>query len=344
MREVAAKVDWVDDRSVLVGPEALTHECGRGGLIEGGDRFRFQYFANDGHGRWEVELGEQQIRDIANGVLDEVDALELQPNTRTMRGEPLLVWGEYDEDALRVRSARDLEVALDGLHAIGGIEPLLIRLWSAADEQVVAVMNGPECALYVVRGEHGYGTSIGDPTRTGTFDIVDQDLGALSIPWSHCVAWRLARSALLRFAQLGAIGDEVLLDGTIPTYMLMLGDYDRDAELANRRKPVADPALSSLPVKTPHGAWAKRLLGGLVDLHLLELDTSILESITARAAMLLVEYGGDAQDSLEAAQRLAKEISKLRGIGALFATPGDLQIALRRTQYEPTQPVEMPFS
>ena len=34
----------------------------------------------------------------------EVEANELDPSTRTMRGEPLLVWGEYDEDALRVRT------------------------------------------------------------------------------------------------------------------------------------------------------------------------------------------------------------------------------------------------
>jgi hypothetical protein len=219
----------------------------------------------------------------------------------------------------------------------------MVRLWSAADEQVIAMLNGAECALYVVRSEHGYGTSIGDPTRSGTFELVDQDLGELSIPWTHCVSWRLARPALIRFAELGEIGEDVVLDGTIPSQLLMLGDYDRDAELANRRKPVNDPALTSLAAKVPHGGWAKRLLGSLVELHLLELDTSILESITSRSAILLLELGDDAQDSLEAAQRLAKELSRLRGIGALFATAGDLQIALRRTQYEPTMPIQMPF-
>ena len=63
----------------------------------------------------------------------------------------------------------------------------MVRLWSAADEQVLAVLNGTDCALYVVRGEHGYGTSVGDPTRAGTFELVDHDVGALSIPWHHCV-------------------------------------------------------------------------------------------------------------------------------------------------------------
>ena len=343
MREVAAKVDWVDDRAALVGPEALVHECGRGGRIEGGDRYRFMYFARDGHGRWEIELREQQIRDIAAGHLAEVDALERAPDTRVPRGDPVVVWGEYDDDALAVRGERELAITLDGLQAIGSVEPLLVRLWSTADEQVVAVLDGADVALYVVRGEHGYGTSVGDPTRAGAIELVDHDVGAIAIPWSACVSWRIARPALLRFAQRGELGDEVLLDGTIPSGMLVLGDFDRAAELATRRPPPVDPAQSSLVHKVPQAEWAKRLLGALVELQLVELDTSILDSITARATMLLVELGDDAQDALEPAQRLAKELAKLRGVGALFATAGDLQIALRRTQYAPTMPVEMPF-
>src|SRR5439155_19818477 len=138
----------------------------------------------------------------------------------------------------RIRSPHDLAVALDGLHALGGIEPCVVRLWSAADEQVLAVLNGTDCALYVVRGEHGYGTSVGDPTRAGTFELVDHDVGALSIPWHHCVPWRVTRPALIRFAERGEVGEEVLLDGTIPVGLLMLGDLDRAAELATRRPPV----------------------------------------------------------------------------------------------------------
>ena len=53
--------------------------------------------------------------------------------------------------------------------------------------------------------------------------------------------------------------------------------------------------------------------------------------------------GDDAIDSPDVAQKLAKEIERVRGIGALFATGGDLQIALRRTQDPPTQPVEIPI-
>ena len=44
------------------------------------------------------------------------------------------------------------------------------------------------------------------------------------------------------------------------------------------------------------------------------------------------QRGDDALDSPEAAHQLAKEVERVRGVGALFATGGDLQIALRRTQ------------
>jgi len=346
MRAVVAKVDWADDRAALVGPEALRDECARGGLLANSDLFRFVYYARDGHGRWELDLREQQLRDIADGVVDELDARELDPNTRMTRGEALLVWGEFDDDALRVRSPSDLAIALDALHAVALADPVALRLWSAADEQLLAAINGHECALYVVQGD-GYGTSVGDPTRAGAFEIAGgggREVGTLSVAWSHCVPWRVARVALLEFAEKGSLGDAVILDGAIPTQLLVLGDFDRETELASRREPPADPALSSLPRKAPHGSWAERLLSALVELQLVELDTSILAAITARASILLVQHGDAALDEPDAATQLAKELARVRGVGALFATGGDLQIALRRTQDAPTMPVEMPFT
>jgi len=343
MREVVAKMEWGDDLSAVTGGRAFEAECGYGGRVDT-DLYRFTYIVNGGHERWELDLHSQQIRDIAAGLLDEVEGRQLEGNSRVMRGEPLLVWGEYDEDALRVRSGSDLAVALDALYAIGSIEPCTARLWSTSDDQVVAVFNGQECALYVVGSQHGYGTSVGDPTRMGTFELVDHDVGAVGIRWADCVPWRVARPALLRFAEHGDLGDQVILDGSVPAGMLVLGDFDRASELATRRTPAADPAATSLPRKAPCGSWATRLLGSLIELHLIEVDTSILDGITARVAMLLQAVGEDAQDSGEAAQRLAKDLERVRGVGALFATPGDLQIALRRTQEPPTQPVEMPFT
>jgi hypothetical protein len=344
MREVAAKVDF-GDIDTGVGDYAIEHECGRGGKVERGrDVYRFTYLARDGHGRWEITLHEQQIRDIAVGLIDVIEALPLAQGTRTSRGEALLVWGEYDEDALRVRTSGDLAVALDALHALGVQEPCSVRLWSTSDDQVIVVFNGFDCAIYVVDSAQGYGRSVGDPTRAGVFEIHDHDVGLLSVAWADLVPWRVARPALVRFAEHGDLGDSVIVDGSIPTQLLFLSDFDRAQELATRRLPPAEPAQSSLPDKVPHGSWANRLVTGLLELQLIELDMHILDSVIARIAMMLVQHGDDALDSAEAAQRLAKDIERVRGVGALFATGGDLQIALRRTQDPPTQPTELPFT
>jgi immunity protein Imm1 of predicted polymorphic toxin system len=344
MREVTSRLDWIDDRTELVGPDAVDSSCARGGRVEGTDVFRFTYFGKDGHSRVEIELHEQQIRDIAGGHLSEIDVLELDPHTRTQRGEPLLVWGEYDDDALRIRTLGDLELALDMLQAIGSDNPCLIRLWSDADDQVVCVLNHFECTLYVVASKHGYGTSVGDPTRRETFELVDHDVGGFSVPWNTCLPWRVVRAALLQFVLTGELGDGVILDGTIPSQLLVLGDFDRAAELATRRPPPVDPAKSSLVEKSPHGPWAQRLLDSLIELQLIEVDLQIVDAIRKRLTMLLTQFGHDAQDSVESANQLAKQLEKVRGVGALFATGGDLQIALRRTQDPPTMPVEIPFT
>jgi hypothetical protein len=345
MRDVTSQLDWEDDQTTLIGPDAITTECGRGGRVEGTDVYRFVYFARDGHNRWEIELREQQIRDIAAGNLSEIDAEELEPSTQTKaHGEPLLVWGEYDEDALRVRTLGDLEIALDALYTIGSHQACLIRLWAPNDAQIVAVLNHLECALYVVRSEQGYGSSVGDPTRQETFELGDHDVGTITVPYSDCVPWHTARAALLAFAGAGEVGDTVILDGSIPSHLMMLGDYDRATELQTRRPPPVDPARSSLPEKTPAGMWAQRLISALVELQLIEIDLSITDAIRARITLLLTSLGHDAMDSVDKATELAKQVEKVRGVGALFATGGDLQIALRRTQDPPTMPVEIPIS
>jgi hypothetical protein len=342
MRDVASKLDFGDQHE-LVGPEAIQGECARGGRVEGTDVYRFMYLAADGHQRWELEVRERQIHDIASGALFELDATPLESNTRTQRGEPLLVWGEYDDDALRIRTLGDLAAALDVLAGMGSVFPCAIRLWSIGDDQLICALNGPWAALYVlVSHNHGYGTSVGDPTRSESFELVDHDAGALTVAWADCVPWHVARPALLKFAEHGVLGDGVILDGRIPSQLLMLGDYDRAAELETRRPPPVDPARSSLPEKSPHGAWAHRLLRSLVELQLIEIDTSIETAIIARIAILLAQAGLDVLDSSDAAQQLAKNIERVRGVGALFATGGDLQIALRRSQDPPTQPVELP--
>jgi hypothetical protein len=61
-------------------------------------------------------------------------------------------------------------------------EPCMVRLWSTSDDQAVIVFNGLDCAIYVLQSEHGYGRSVGDPTRNDTFELVDQAqrVGSLS--------------------------------------------------------------------------------------------------------------------------------------------------------------------
>jgi hypothetical protein len=132
---------------------------------------------------------------------------------------------------LRIRTLGDLAVALDALHAIGMQTPIMIRLWSPADDHVVCVLNGTDCAMFVVASTHGYGTAVGDPTRNDAFELVDHDVGTVSVLWSACLPWRIVRPALIRFAEHGDLGEEVILDGTIPSQLLMLGDFDRAAEL-----------------------------------------------------------------------------------------------------------------
>jgi hypothetical protein len=338
MRDVTAQLDWGE--GALTGPDAIEAEHCRGGRIEGTDVFRFVY-AGEG-GPFAIELREQQIRDIAAGNLSEVDAEVVDSGKRIARGEPLLVWGEYDDDALRIRTLGDLSLALDTLQAIGNQMPLAIRLWTAHDDQIVCVLNGLDCAFYVITSHHGYGTSVGDPTRTEMFELTDHDMGAIAVRWADFVPWRVGKPALMHFAEHGELGDDVILDGTIPSQLLVLGDYDREAELESRRPPPVEPAKSSLADKAPQGMWARRLVASLVERQLIEIDDAILQAINARVALLLVQHGHDAQDSVETAAQLAREIERVRGVGALFATGGDLQIALRRTQDPPTQPVEIP--
>jgi hypothetical protein len=343
MREVAAKVDF-GEIGTAVGDNALEHECGRGGRVEKGSQvYRFTYLEKGG-GRWEIELREQQIRDIASGLIEEIEALQLAEGTRANRGDALIIWGEYDDDGMRVRSLHDLRIALDGIAAASMIAPCLVRVWGTSDQQAIAALNGLDAAVYVVASEQGYGRSVGDPTRTETFRIIDHDVGAIDIPWADVIPWRIVRDALIRFVEHGDLGDQVILDGSIPTQFLMLGDYDRAAELMTRRPPPMDPAQSTLPEQAPHGEWAKRLLKSLIELQLIEIDMHIVDPILKRLAILLIAFGDDALDSPDAAQQLAKEVARVRGVGALFATGGDLQIALRRTQEPATQPVEMPFT
>ena len=260
-------------------------------------------------GSYEIELREQQIRDIAAATSARSMRCRSNPNTRVARGEALLVWGEYDDDALRIRTLGDLALALDTLQAISASSRSRSGCGTPPTINSCACSTGSTARCTSSRRSTATAPSVGDPTRDEMFELTDHDMGTVSVRWADFVPWRTGRPALLRFVEYGELGDNVILDGTIPSQLLMLGDFDREAELESRRLPPVEPVKSSLPDKAPQGMWARRLVASLVDRQLIELDDSILKAIIARVTLLLVQHGQDAQDSPDVATQLAKEIS-----------------------------------
>jgi len=364
MKSVVVYLETPNDQQHLDAEDALDSDCGYGGRIDGHDTYRFKYITNDGHHRWDVVLKEAQIRDIADGLLIEVEGEPfdiVRTSRRTPVGEPLLIWGEYADDALSVRSEGELLRALDILHGASIAKPRLLRLWSAADDQLVAALWDERCALYVVESADGYATSTGDQTLTESFEVKDHEGKNLAVPWSDCVSWEYARRAMVRFVEHSDLGD-IPVEGRIPSLLLMMGDVDRKAALAVRSHvhgvleqtslaqlmpipvpvpvavAVADEVTAPVELEAPLGpselsAWARRLLDLLHARELIELGPGPnLDEISYHLGNLLQAHAIDAEHSLETADWLANEIGAVQGIKTLFATGGDLQVALRRSR------------
>ncbi len=383
MKQVVRYLDAPSDGPKhLDAEDALRHETGHGGRVDG-ELYRFTYISPDGHHRWTVQLPEAAIRDIADGLVIEVmgERFELVRTTpRQPRGLPLLIWGEYGDDALVVRDQVELVDALDALHALALAEPRMLRIWSATDDQIVAMLWRGDCALYVIESLDGYATSCGDPSRTDSFEVVDYDGQTFAVPYQDCVAWPRAREALLRFVERGDLGPEIRIEGRIPTGLLMMGDVDRAAALAARAEPPRSVARSSIPrMLTPVpddalpageqtldepvpvvevapqptepvlarptepipplkmeelSAWARRLIELLFSRELIELGQVSIDEIAYQLGGLLQAHGNEAEHALDTAEWLANEIGAVRGIARMFATGGDLQIALRRSRMD----------
>jgi hypothetical protein len=360
MKSVVVYLETPNDDMFLDAEDALDSECGYGGRIDGVDTFRFKYITNDGHHRWDVVLKEAQVRDIADGLLIEAEGERfdiVRTSRRTPVGEPLLIWGEYADDALSVRSEGELLRALDLLHDASLEKPRLLRLWSAADDQLVAALWRDRCALYVVESADGYATSTGDQTLTESFELPDHEGKNLAVPWSDCVSWEYARRAMVRFVEHSDLGD-IPVEGRIPSLLLMMGDVDRKAALAVRsyvhnvlektslsqltpipiEVELVDEVTSPIEVEAALGpvelsAWARRLLDILHTRELIELGPGPnLDEISYQLGGLLQAHAVDAEHSIETADWLANEIGAVRGIKTLFATGGDLQVALRRSR------------
>lgn len=361
MKSVVVYLETPNDGLVLDAEDALESECGYGGRIDGVETYRFKYITADGASRWDVVLKEAQIRDIADGLLIEVEAEPFEivrTARRTPVGEPLLIWGEFPEDALHVRSEGELLGALDALHEASLERPRLARLWSAADDQVVVALWAERCALYVVESADGYATSTGDQTLNESFRVQDHEGKTLTVPLADCVSWDYARRALVRFIEHSDLGD-IPVEGRIPSLLLMMGDVDRKAALAVRPEVPRELAHTSLPrmlapVPAPIeaveettspleidaalgpaelSAWAKRLLEVLHNRELIELGAGRnIDEISYHLGGLLQAHAVDAEHSVETAEWLANEIGAVRGISKLFATGGDLQLAIRRSR------------
>ncbi|HET9620842.1 MAG TPA: hypothetical protein VFP84_05735 [Kofleriaceae bacterium] len=295
----------------------------------------------------------------------------VRTNARQPTGAPLLIWGAYNDDALLVQSLDDLTIALDTLRVYALDKPRIVRMWSSSDDQLVAVMWRDHCALYVIESVDGYATSTGDHRRTDSFEVTDHDGLALVVPWADCVAWGPASRALGRFAAHGELGPEIAIEGRIPSQLLMHGELDRQAVLAMRAEPARDPRRSSLPRLIPVPAavepgdptdrtlrnpltepmpplsreppsaaeltaWGYRLLQLLLAQGLLELGRGPgvpgIDEIAYHLSGLLQAHGDEAEHVVETADWLANELGRIRGVGKLFATGGDLQLALRRSR------------
>jgi hypothetical protein len=80
-------------------------------------------------------------------------------------------------------------------------------------------------------------------------------------------------------------------------------------------------------------AWARRLIETLLAQALIELGPSPgLDEIAYQLSGHLQAHGDEAEHALDTADWLANEISSSRGVARMFATGGDLQLALRRSR------------
>jgi hypothetical protein len=367
LRTVVDHLDGPATAIVLDAEDAFQAACGHGGRIAGTSIYRFSYLTADGAQRWTIVLHELELRAIVDGLQIEVDGEVVRTGLRQPSGDPLLVWGAYNDDALIVHSHDDLAAALDTLRRYALDKPRVVRMWSSSDDQLIAVIWGGACALYVLESADGYATSSGDPRRSDAFEVLDHDGNSLIVPRADCVPWPAARAALLHFAAHGDLGPEIVVERRIPSQLLMHGELDRQAVLATRALPSRDPRQSSLPRLTPLplpailgppgelaadpptdvampamrepatpaelSAWSYRLIELLSARGLVELDPRHrLDEISYQLSGLLQAHGDEAEHSLDTAEWLANEIGTIRGIVQLFATAGDLQLALRRSR------------
>ena len=101
---------------------------------------------------------------------------------------------------------------------------------------------------------------------------------------------------------------------------------------------VADVTAPMRAVRAPlsvseFAAWGRRLIQILFSQGLIELgEGPSIDEISYQLGGHLQAHGDAAEHSLETADWLVNELGSMRGIARLFATGGDLQLALRRSR------------
>src|SRR4051812_14516049 len=128
LRSVVEELDAPAGGERVDAEDAFQDACGYGGPVDGA--YRFHYLTRDGMQRWTIALSEHEIRAIADGLQIEAEGERAEIAHRHHRepsGEPLLIWGTYDGDALTVRSLDDLVAALEVLRLAAADEPRVLR-------------------------------------------------------------------------------------------------------------------------------------------------------------------------------------------------------------------------
>jgi hypothetical protein len=134
------------------------------------------------------------------------------------------------------------------------------------------------------------------------------------------------KSSLPRLIPAVPIAVEAGADHTVPTALPV-------------RNPLTEPMAPLTrepPTASELAAWGRRLIDVLTAQGLVELGRGPgvpgLDEISYHLSGLLQAHGDEAEHQLDTAEWLANEMGAIRGVAKLFATGGDLQIALRRSR------------
>jgi len=179
---------------------------GHGGRLRGQDLFLFSYFTGDE--RWNVQLNESMVRQIADGHHQTMDVdrhsvkrLE-DVAVRVRQGPAILMWGQGVDEAIQVLP-HELRQHLD-LLAANTVHPRLVRLWSVFDDLMVIGITKEEWLLAIAKSSGEYAMSQGLEGQTEPVVFTDVEGKTLEVRWSDCIRRGDALDHAERFAADGS--------------------------------------------------------------------------------------------------------------------------------------------